>query len=481
MRKISLSGVLVCYICSHNVRKSNAKRHGRTIHKVDGVELKNFTKACERETWRRKRIARDVKTVVDISQSTSAAPPQQATDASSSESGSDIDDPLHQNDELGVAGSNTGTAADVSDGRRMEKVAGAPPMSEEASETAVSTASGTASGRNVAETLTGLDSIEGQIGTDDETRGAFRSRFDALSDQLRDLASDFAALSRSVNETGPKQVDDVKKSVDDLRAVIKSALSNARPESGTEEEEPDSATDRNEFEWLVAEPTDRGDMARCSTCTKFGFRGGGKKAEMWISSPVCLGRHRRQRLITHQNSERHRRATDLQRMTKNVKTIEEATSTMRTKARDMTAKNMTVVYNGVLRGHSYADHSHQHLLLDTLGCDIGNQHQTGQAAAQTVDKIYDTFRGEVSRHLKTPNPVTGRPRHIHLTMDKFTEGGNQRQAVNLRTLDSDGSPVVVHGTTGVIRNHGDPVPEYTATLGPEDKRKQTDMKRTVVG
>ena len=216
-------------------------------------------------------------------------------------------------------------------------------------------------------------------------------------------------------------------------------------------------------EWLIIERTDVGNMARCSICTKFGKSGGGKKAELWISSPVCLGRHRRQKLTTHHNSDRHREATELQRATKDVPTIEQATSAMTTKAKEMTAKNMTVVYNGILRGHSYADHSHQHLLLDTLGCNVGNQHHTGRAAAQTVDVIYDTFRDEVSRHLKTPNPATGRPRHIHLSMDKFTEGGNQRQAVNLRTLDSDGSPVVVHGTTGVIRNYDDPVPRYTAT------------------
>ena len=162
-------------------------------------------------------------------------------------------------------------------------------------------------------------------------------------------------------------------------------------------------------------------------------------------------------------------------MTKNVPTIDKATSNMTAKANDMTAKNMTIVYNGVLRAHSYADHSHQHLLLDSLGINIGNQHQTGRGAAQSVDVIYDTFRDEVSRHLKTPNPATGRPRHIHLTMDKFTEGGNQRQAVNLRALDTDGSPVVVHGTTGVIRQHDDPVPDYTATqtrTGPTTDRHE---------
>ena len=189
---------------------------------------------------------------------------------------------------------------------------------------------------------------------------------------------------------------------------------------------------------------------------KFGRKSGVKKSELWVSVPVCLGRHKRQKLTTHHNSERHRRATDLQRTAKQIPTIEQATATMTTKAKDMTAKNVTVVYNGVVRGHSYADNSHQHLLLDTLGCNTGNQHQTGRAAAQTVDIIYDTFRDEVTRHLKTPNPATGRPRHIHLSMNKFTEGGNQRQAVNLRALDSDGSPVVVHGTTGVIRHYDDP-------------------------
>ena len=47
-------------------------------------------------------------------------------------------------------------------------------------------------------------------------------------------------------------------------------------------------------------------------------------------------------------------------------------------------------------------------------------------------------------------------------MDKFIESGNQRLAVNFRTLDSDGSPVEVHGTAaaGVICNHhDDPMPD----------------------
>ena len=47
-------------------------------------------------------------------------------------------------------------------------------------------------------------------------------------------------------------------------------------------------------------------------------------------------------------------------------------------------------------------------------------------------------------------------------MDKFTEAKIQRQAANLRMLDSGGSPVLVHATTGVIKTYPDPVPEYTA-------------------
>ena len=69
----------------------------------------------------------------------------------------------------------------------------------------------------------------------------------------------------------------------------------------------------------------------------------------------------------------------------------------------------------------------------------------------------------MAKHLKTANPTTGRPRHIHLSMDKFTEGSNQRQAV-LCVLDTDGTPVVVHGTTAVLRPVPDPVPAYTETL-----------------
>ena len=128
----------------------------------------------------------------------------------------------------------------------------------------------------------------------------------------------------------------------------------------------------------------------------------------------------------------------------------------------MTEKNVTIVYNSVLRNHSYADHEHQHVLLDTLGFDVGNAHQGKTSAANIVDSTYEVFSEEVSRHIKTKNPVTGKPPHLHVTMDKFAEAKIQRQAVNLRMLDSDGSPVLVHATTGVIKTYPDPVPEYTA-------------------
>ena len=72
-------------------------------------------------------------------------------------------------------------------------------------------------------------------------------------------------------------------------------------------------------------------------------------------------------------------------------------------------------------GHPYTDFQ-QHLLLDTIGVNVGNQHQTHTAAALSVDTIYEAFKDEVTRH-RTPNPVTGRDKHIHLTMDKFTVAG----------------------------------------------------------
>ena len=36
----------------------------------------------------------------------------------------------------------------------------------------------------------------------------------------------------------------------------------------------------------------------------------------------------------------------------------------------------------------------------------------------------------MTRHIRTPNAVTGRDTHIHLAMDKFTVAGVHRQAVN---------------------------------------------------
>ena len=93
------------------------------------------------------------------------------------------------------------------------------------------------------------------------------------------------------------------------------------------------------------------------------------------------------------------------------------------------------------------------------------------AAAQSVDVIYDVFKDEVVRHIRTPNPVTGRDRHVHLTMHKFTVAGVQRQAVNMRLLDLDGTTKVVHGTTAVIRRYDDPVPIHTATLPPSTVRE----------
>ena len=136
---------------------------------------------------------------------------------------------------------------------------------------------------------------------------------------------------------------------------------------------------------------------------------------------------------------------------------------MRQKAMTMTEKKMKIGYSSVLRNHSYADHEQQHVLLDQLGLDVDNAHQGKTSAGNIVDSTYEVFSEEVSRHIKTKNPVTGKPRHLHVSMDKFTEAKIQRQAVNLRMLDSDGSPVLVHATTGVIKTYPDPVPEYTAT------------------
>ena len=102
----------------------------------------------------------------------------------------------------------------------------------------------------------------------------------------------------------------------------------------------------------------------------------------------------------------------------------------------MTEKNMTIGYNGVLRNHSYADHEHQHVLLNVLGFDVGSAHQGKSSAGNIVDSTYEVFLEEVSRHVKTKNPVIGKQRHLHVSMYKFTEAKIQRQAVNLRMLDS---------------------------------------------
>ena len=302
------------------------------------------------------------------------------------------------------------------------------------------------------------------------------SKFGCLSQEFDNVKREFSTGQVS------RQLAEFDRTIKALTTMIQSV---AETRTQTEHQTPDSdhdkdddgdVTDRNgdEFEWLVIDKSGTPELAKCSTCTKFGGKAGAK-SELWVTKGVVLGRYRRQKLLKHAQSQRHREAAELQAATKSTPSIDTVTQATTKKATKLTEQNMTIAYHGVLRSHSYEDHAQEHLLLNTLGFDVGNQHQTGRAAAQAVDTIYEVFTDEVARHLDTPNPATGRRRHIHLSLDKFTESKNQRQAVNLRVLDTDGCPVVVHGTTGAIRTYDDPVPEYTAqTTSSSSQTHQAD-------
>ena len=253
-----------------------------------------------------------------------------------------------------------------------------------------------------------------------------------------------------------------------LDALVTGSGQSARPTDA--EPDADAQTDTTTAtnpDWLLIDRRGDNDFGLCRVCLRHSTDK--VTTDPWTNRGVFLGDHRKQKLTKHSDSKRHR-DSETSSQTYSTRQLETMTDRLTDKARRATELNMTIAYSDIIRGHAYSDFEHQHLLLDTIGVNVGNQHQTHTAAAQCVDVIYETFRDEVTRHIMTPNTVTGRDRHIHLTMDKFTVAGVQRQAVNMRLLDVDGMTVVVHGTTAVIRQYDDPVPIYTATLPPSTVR-----------
>ena len=250
MRRIGSGGVLKCYVCDGNIRKSNAKRHGRTIHNLDGLALKNFTKTCERETWRQRRELRNGPGSETDSEGEGTGPGGVGQEAGGDGQDSEVD----QDDPL-PGGHGPVTETCDSEGRGastaalVRQIDGLKRSVDEL--------------RSVVQTLISDERPRGATGTEEpETDG------------------DSGGRGASTALFG--QMGELKRSVDELRSVVQTLVSDARPSGATETEEPEEAdTDGGgKFDWLRLEKSDSGERARCDTCAKFGKRGGGKKSEL---------------------------------------------------------------------------------------------------------------------------------------------------------------------------------------------------------
>ena len=131
--------------------------------------------------------------------------------------------------------------------------------------------------------------------TDGKSLRVFGSRLDDMCGQLKTLTSELVKLSRNFSEAGFSRMDELKRSIDGLRAAVHSMMTETRPECGTgeNEEDPDSTTtsDPDDFEWLVIERTDATGATWRGAALALSSVGGvvGKKADLWISTPMCLG------------------------------------------------------------------------------------------------------------------------------------------------------------------------------------------------
>ena len=457
---------LTCYLCQNvSIRNSNIRRHGAVMHKLNAKQLAAYRKQCMKTTLAERRGKKNI----DFSLVGECPPPLSGagdrdpdSDWDDGDDGSGVPRVEQRSESDATRGPGPGTAAAAATGGGDGGSGSGVPRVEQRSEATRGPAF-----TDDGDCFARLRDLSDKMGTVLNHFGALFNEFELMKHQLgtHDVTNQLSALDQSIKGLTGKlnsmtETQSKKQTHPDSHRIT--GQSTADPDDDSSTDGGGTTADvADTFPWLIMDKSGTPARAKCSTCCKFGGRAGAKN-ELWVSKGVVLGRHAKQRLIKHARSNRHRRAAELETATKNVPSIETATQDMIKKSEKVTGQNLTIAYHGVLRSHSYEDHAQEHLLLNTLGFDLGNQHQTGAAAAQAVDTIYETFTDEVARHLATPNPATGRRRHIHLSLDKFTEGRNQRQAVNLRVLDSDGCPVVVHGTTGVIRTYNDPVPEYTA-------------------
>jgi hypothetical protein len=215
-------------------------------------------------------------------------------------------------------------------------------------------------------------------------------------------------------------------------------------------------------------------IGRCHLCTRHAtqltkIKNWSKTKKAWVQDGCELDPTRiAERILTHKATAIHAMAAQLE-AARRQNQIGKAFSAASALQKIVTVRFLQHVFNNVLLHHSYRDFPKEQYFLFLQGFDIGNRHQTAKAAALAVDAIYAAMVERFSEYIKSTNPSTGRRRHFHISLDKMTFYQLQRQIINIRFLDSNGKVILCNLTSGIIKEFADFLPEYTATLGDDEK------------
>ena len=261
-----------------------------------------------------------------------------------------------------------------------------------------------------------------------------------------------AAIRRVVHEFPAlkSDVENLQRQIPEIRARIPESVARIALEK--------------EYQWLsTKEGGEDGPFGFCHTCSRFAHliaseRGGNRVLKWTQGQGVSLKVNMKAKVRSHDSSALHQKYADENES--HSKSLPSVLQIWQEKNDALTRDMLRVAYHSMMLGMSYAGfQATMTQLLPNLEMVSSyaeiqrNVHQ--KTAAQAVDIFYELFVVWLREHLHSSNPVTGRPRHFHLSADKGTVGNITRQIVNIRYIDTTGVPVVTNLSVDVIRNYTD--------------------------
>ena len=217
-------------------------------------------------------------------------------------------------------------------------------------------------------------------------------------------------------------------------------------------------------------------VGKCHLCTRHAhaiegqhFRGW-HQSRVWVDAGVLLESQRQaEQIESHVKSQAHQFAENAEKARTMNRSLQDSFGSSMAKAKKTTQNFLLQVYSSTLLHHPFTHLPLQQYAMHAQGIEIGNRHQTDKAAAHAVDVIYETMVDALGDFFRSPNPATGRPRHAHLSADKMTYSHLQRQVKNIRLCDKNGRAIKVNLDNSIIAATADPLPEYSKSLGDEEK------------